>query len=47
MTAGLGDSLLLFLDVDGPLIPFRARPPGRTLALGDVVGSADARQAIR
>ena len=42
MMAGLGDSPLLFLDVDGPLIPFRARPPRGTLALGDVVGSADA-----
>jgi hypothetical protein len=40
--AGPGDRPLLFLDVDGPLIPFRARPAGRTPALDDVVGSADA-----
>ena len=40
--ASLGDCPLLFLDVDGPLIPFRARPAGPTLALGDVAGSADA-----
>jgi hypothetical protein len=41
MMAGRGDRPLLFLDVDGPLIPFRARPAGRALAWGDVVGSAD------
>ncbi|MET0416688.1 MAG: HAD domain-containing protein [Actinoplanes sp.] len=33
---------LLFLDVDGPLIPFRARSAGRTLAMSDVVVSAEA-----
>jgi len=38
---GLGGSPLLFLDVDGPLIPFRARSARRTLALDDVVGSAE------
>ena len=42
MMAGPGERPLLFLDVDGPLIPFRARPGGRAFALGEVVGSADA-----
>ena len=28
MTAGLGDDPIVFLDVDGTLIPFRARPAG-------------------
>lgn len=32
---------LLFLDVDGPLIPFRARPIGRTPATGDGIASAE------
>jgi hypothetical protein len=33
---------LLFLDVDGPLIPFRARSAGRTLATSDAIASAEA-----
>jgi hypothetical protein len=39
---GLDDRPLLFLDVDGPLIPFRTRPAGHTLAVSDIGGSADA-----
>jgi hypothetical protein len=40
MMAGLGDSPLLFLDVDGPLIPFRARPPRRTVGASGLAGSS-------
>ena len=32
----------LFLDVDGPLIPFRARPVGRRIATSDGIASAEA-----
>jgi hypothetical protein len=42
MMAGLGDRPLLFLDVDGLLIPLRARPIGRTLGLIDVARWGDA-----
>jgi hypothetical protein len=42
MMAGLVDRPLLFLDVDGPLIPFRARPARSAVTLDDVAGTADA-----
>jgi Swiss Army Knife RNA repair-like protein len=32
---------LIFLDVDGPLIPFRARPAGHGLATSDALASAE------
>ncbi|MFU8874451.1 HAD domain-containing protein [Micromonospora sp. SL4-19] len=35
--AGLANSPLLFVDVDGPLIPFKARPVSRERSLGDAV----------
>jgi len=38
--AGAADRPLVFLDVDGPLIPFRARPVGRRIAVGHLVGSS-------
>jgi len=40
--ARLDDRPLIFLDVDGPLIPFRARPAGRSVALSGMAGSAEA-----
>ncbi len=40
MTAGFAHRPLVFLDVDGPLIPFRARPAGRPPAADDAAGLA-------
>jgi hypothetical protein len=39
MMAGLADRPLVFLDVDGPLIPFRARPVRRGRSPGDASGN--------
>jgi HAD domain in Swiss Army Knife RNA repair proteins len=40
MMAGRADRPLVFLDVDGPLIPFRARPVRRRPSSRDGVGSS-------
>lgn len=37
MTAGLATSPLIFVDVDGPLIPFKARPVSRKRSSGGAV----------
>jgi hypothetical protein len=42
MIVSRDDRPVLFLDVDGTLIPFRARPAGRALAFNDVPGWAEA-----
>lgn len=41
MMAGLADDPIAFLDVDGTLIPFRARPAEFAVVRADTVGPAD------
>lgn len=42
MITGHDGRPLLFLDVDGPLIPFRARSTERTFGTSDAIASAEA-----
>jgi hypothetical protein len=41
MMAGLADDPIMFLDVDGTLIPFRARPAGSALVAAHALVPAD------